>query len=101
MHWVLMAVSLLSVFSASSWISHQSLKVLRHAESYSSLYYRLSLFVRSLLELMAFFAGFLKHIKILVETIRQPGFQEYTPLSQTIKNAINFRFFCGKKLEKV
>ena len=42
------------------------------------------------------FCRFLKYIKFLVET-RQSGFPELRPLSQTIGNAINFRFFWKKE----
>ena len=65
-------------------------------KSKTGLYSGLSLFfmeVLVMLELMKDIAGFLKHFKFLVETSRQSCFPEETPLSLTIGNTINFRFF--------
>ena len=47
-------------------------------------------------DVMTVFADFPKHVKFLDKT-RLSGFLEYTPLSQTNRNAINFRFFVELK----
>ena len=47
-------------------------------------------------DVMTVFADFPKHVKLLDKT-RLSGFLEYTPLSQTNRNAINFIFLVELK----
>ena len=79
-----------------------SLGVFRHAESKSSLYFVLSLFLRRywpfLVGTLDSCSKFLKHVKFLVEAVQ---FRRITPFSQTIVNTIDFRFCCKKNPKRI
>ena len=77
--------------------------VIRHAESKSGVYFKLSLLLQEVLLILCRnlwqLNRFLKHVLSFVKT-RQPDFAELRPFCKTIGNAINFRLFFKKRIKK-